>query len=254
MFRVDGPVNLNRLMSIPDAIDRPDLKFDAFTADARARAGAGPGPLRAAAPARRDIVLHHPYESYEPVVELVRQAASDPNVLAIKQTLYRTGDDSVFVSALTEASRAGKDVTVVIELRARFDEANNIALATRLQEAGIQVVYGVVGFKTHAKMLLVVRREKRGPGALRPRRHGQLPRDDRAGCTPTSALLSAATRRVTGDIARVFLQLTGLGQTLDLTDPSCRRPSRCTASCSSASARETEISRAAAARAGSWRA
>ena len=213
VFRVDGPVNLNRLMSIPDAIDRPDLKFDAFRPTLAPALEQGLD-LFEQLRQRRDIVLHHPYESYEPVVELVRQAAADPAVLAIKQTLYRTGDDSVFVSALTEASRAGKDVTVVIELRARFDEANNIALATRLQEAGIQVVYGVVGFKTHAKMLLVVRREKQG--LVRYAHVGTGNYHATTARLYTDISLLSSDERVTGDIARVFLQLTGLGQTLDL--------------------------------------
>ena len=212
-FRVDGPVNLNRLMSIPDRIDRPDLKFGAF------RPALAPSleqgiDLFEQLRLRGEIVLHHPYESYEPVVGLVRQAARDPGVLAIKQTLYRTGDDSAFVAALTEASRAGKDVTVVIELRARFDEANNIALATRLQEAGIQVVYGVVGFKTHAKMLLVVRREKQG--LVRYVHVGTGNYHATTARLYTDISLLSADEAVTADVARVFLQLTGLGQTLDL--------------------------------------
>ena len=212
-FRVDGPVNLNRLMAIPDAIDRPDLKFEAFRPAQLPALGQG-ADLFELLRARGRICLHHPYESYEPVIELVRQAARDPNVLAIKQTLYRTGDDSAFVAALTEASRAGKDVTVVIELRARFDEANNTALATRLQEEGIQVVYGVVGFKTHAKMVLVVRREKQGLVRYAHLGTGNYHATTARLYTDISVLTSEES--VTGDVARVFLQLTGLGQTLDL--------------------------------------
>jgi polyphosphate kinase len=114
-----------------------------------------------AAMRRGDVLLHHPYQGFAPVVELLREAAADPAVLAVKQTLYRTGPDSPVVDALVDAARAGKEVTVVVELMARFDEAENIALAARLQEAGAHVVYGVVGYKTHAKLLLIVRREDR---------------------------------------------------------------------------------------------
>ncbi|MDY6994611.1 MAG: polyphosphate kinase 1, partial [Pseudomonadota bacterium] len=155
LFQVNGPVNLNRLISLPDLVFRPDLKYPSFT----------PGFPRKldrdifADIREQDILLHHPYHSFSPVIQFVRQAASDPQVLAIKQTLYRTGADSVLVDALVEAARASKEVTVVIELRARFDEEENIRLANRLQEAGAHVVYGVVGYKTHAKMIMVVRRE-----------------------------------------------------------------------------------------------
>src|SRR5690606_2364001 len=110
---------------------------------------------------KQDILLLHPYESFSPVTDLLRQAAQDPNVLAIKQTLYRTGANSEIVNALVEAARNGKEVTVVIELRARFDEESNLQLASRLQQAGAVVIYGVVGYKTHAKMMLILRREDR---------------------------------------------------------------------------------------------
>ena len=111
--------------------------------------------------AEGDVLLHHPFDRFGPVLELIRQAAEDPNVLAIKQTLYRAGKDSPIVEQLVQAARNGKDVTVVVELRARFDEEANLGFADRLQDAGVQVVYGVVGYKTHAKMLLIVRREGR---------------------------------------------------------------------------------------------
>lgn len=157
VYQCNGPVNLTRLMAVPDMIDRSDLKFPGFTPDR---------PLRVRRNAdmfdvirRGDLLLHHPFQSFGPVTDFLFQAARDPDVLVIKQTLYRTGPDSPIVLALMEAAREGKEVTVVIELKARFDEEANIELATRLQEAGAHVVYGIVGHKTHAKMILVVRRE-----------------------------------------------------------------------------------------------
>jgi polyphosphate kinase len=157
LYQVAGPVNLNRLASIYDLIDRPDLKYPPFT----------PSIPRAfllkedlfSVIREQDVLVHHPYQSFAPVIDFVRQAGSDPAVLAIKQTLYRTGPESPIVDALVQAARAGKEVTVIIELMARFDEAANIALANRLQEAGAHVMYGVVGYKTHAKLIMVVRRE-----------------------------------------------------------------------------------------------
>jgi len=213
VFRVNGPVNLNRLMSIPDEIDRPDLKFDQFT-PALAPVFESGFDIFEMIKARGELVYHHPYESYEPVIELVRQAAYDPDVLAIKQTLYRTGARSAFVKSLMDASRAGKDVTVVIELRARFDEEANIELASRLQEAGIQVVYGVVGFKTHAKMLLVVRREKK-----RLQKYVHVGTGNYHATTArlyTDISLLSAGKALSDDVQRVFTQLTGLGRTLEL--------------------------------------
>lgn len=157
IYSCNGPVNLGRLMAVPDMVERPDLKFPPFTPSR---------PLRLTRNAslfevirRGDILLHHPFQSFAPLTEFLFQAARDPDVLVIKQTLYRTGPDSAIVQALVEAAREGKEVTVVIELKARFDEEANIELATRLQEAGAHVVYGIVGHKTHAKMILVVRRE-----------------------------------------------------------------------------------------------
>ena len=157
IYHCNGPVNLTRLMTVPDMIERPDLKFQSFTPSRPRRLPANIDIF--AAIRRGDLLLHHPFESFLPVVEMLRQAASDPDVLVIRQTLYRTGPDSPIVKILVDAARAGKEVTVVVELKARFDEEANIELATRLQEAGAHVVYGVVGFKTHAKMLLVLRRE-----------------------------------------------------------------------------------------------
>jgi polyphosphate kinase len=158
LYQVNGPVNLNRLMAIYDLVDRPDLKYAPFTPSIPRRLVAKEDIF--AVIRDGDILLHHPFESFAPVIDLLRQAASDPDVLAIKQTLYRAGPQSPVVDALVEAARAGKEVTVIIELMARFDEAANIQLATRLQEAGAHVMYGVVGYKTHAKLIMVVRREQ----------------------------------------------------------------------------------------------
>lgn len=158
LYQVNGPVNLNRLMAIYDLVDRPDLKYPAFTPCIPKRLVAKEDIFSV----MRDgeVLLHHPFEAFAPVIDFLRQAASDPDVLAIKQTLYRTGPQSPVVDALVDAARAGKEVTVIIELMARFDEAANIQLATRLQEAGAHVMYGVVGYKTHAKIIMVVRRER----------------------------------------------------------------------------------------------
>jgi Polyphosphate kinase len=157
LYQVNGPVNLNRLTALYDLVDRPDLKFPSFAPSIPKRLLAREDMF--AALREGDLLLHHPFESFAPVIDFLRQAASDPHVLAIKQTLYRTGPQSPIVDALVDAARAGKEVTVIIELMARFDEAANIQLATRLQEAGAHVMYGVVGYKTHAKLVMVVRRE-----------------------------------------------------------------------------------------------
>ena len=165
-YYIDGPVNLNRVIQVYDLADRPDLKYPPMSQRTVVEAEA-----IFATVAQRDLLLHHPFDSFSSVIELIRQAATDPNVLAIKQTLYRTGKDSAIVDALILAARNGKDVTVVVELRARFDEDANLGVADRLQEAGVQVVYGVVGYKTHAKMLLIVRREGRKLRLPRLHRH-----------------------------------------------------------------------------------
>ncbi len=213
VYQVNGPVNLNRLMDIPDQIDRPELKFPAFTPCSAPVFDHGNDIFEQIA-LRSIVLFHHPYESYNPVVEMVRQASIDPDVLAIKQTLYRTGNNSAFVEYLMDASRAGKDVTVVIELRARFDEEANINLSTRLQEAGIQVVYGVVGFKTHAKMLLVVRREKNKLAKYAHVGTGNYHATTARAYTDISVLTN--NKRITNDIQKIFTQLTGMGQALNL--------------------------------------
>jgi len=206
LYKVPGPVNPFRLQALCD-LERPDLKFTPF------QPSLSPDLHRQElfdTLKRGDVLLHHPYDSFTPVIDLVRAAATDPDVVAIKSTLYRTGARSEFAEALVEAARAGKEVTAVIELRARFDEAANVDLATRLQEAAVNVVYGVVGYKTHAKMILVVRRE---PAGLR--RYVHLGTGNYHATTArlyTDISLLSADRVLAEDVHRLFQQLTGLGK------------------------------------------
>ncbi len=170
-------------------MDRPELKYSAFTPSIPERLKLGGDIFSAMRTA--DVLLHHPFQGFGPVTDFVKQAASDPQVLAIKQTLYRVGSDSAIVEALVEAAAAGKDVTVIIErARASIEEAN-IELATKLQEAGAHVMYGVFGFKTHAKLVMVVRARGQGPAALLPLGHRQLPHENR---TPLHRLRPADRR------------------------------------------------------------
>ena len=209
LYRMPGPVNLNRLSALYDLIQRPDLKYPPFTPGLPRRL-AGTTDLYAVI-RHKDLLLHHPFQSFAPVMDFVREAANDPQVLAIKQTLYRTGHDSPVVDALVAAAQAGKDVTVIVELRARFDEEANIELSNRLQEAGAHVMYGVVGFKTHAKLTLIVRREPEGI-----RRYCHLgtgnyhPRTARG---YTDYGLFTCDREIGQDVHEIFLQLTSLTQT-----------------------------------------
>jgi polyphosphate kinase len=159
VYRCNGPVNLMRLLTVPDLVDRPELKYPGFTPSVPERFRNASDPFEAIR--EGDILVHHPFESFAPFIEFLRHAAADPQVLSIRQTLYRTGPDSAVVEALTRAAASGKEVLVVIELRARFDEEDNIELANHLQQVGAHVVYGVVGHKTHSKMSMVVRREGR---------------------------------------------------------------------------------------------
>ncbi len=208
VYQVNGPVNLNRLQAIIDLVDRPDLKFRPFTPRIPPELSAGSNVF--AALRKRDVLLHHPFDSFVPVIDFLRQAAKDPDVLAIKMTLYRTGADSALVEALVRAAREGKEVTVVIELRARFDEAANIAVANRLQEVGAHVVYGIVGYKTHAKMALVVRREN---GELRDYVHlGTGNYHARTARLYTDYGLMTADQEIGDDVHKIFLQLTSLGK------------------------------------------
>ena len=203
LYICDGPVNLNRLQQLPSLIQRSDLKF------APHKPGKTPR-LTFAGLRQQDEMLHYPYQSSQSVVTLLQAAARDKKVVAIKQTLYRTGSESAYADALIEAAQNGKDVTVIIELRARFDEEANIALATRLQRAGVQVVYGVVGYKTHAKMILIVRREK---GKLSRYAHvatGNYHTGTARVYTDVSLLTH--NKAITSDIQKIFNQLTGLGK------------------------------------------
>ncbi|MBU6199551.1 MAG: polyphosphate kinase 1 [Xanthomonadaceae bacterium] len=212
VYRCNGPVNIHRVAAVYDQIERPDLKFPRFTPHLADAVAAERNLFEAIA--ERDILLHHPFESFDTVLELVRQASTDPHVLAIKQTLYRTGADSPLVALLIDAARAGKDVTVVVELRARFDEEQNIVFANRLQEAGVQVVYGVVGYKTHAKMLLIVRREH---GTLR--RYTHLSTGNYHHLTTrlyTDFGLMTADAEIGSDVHDLFQQISGLGPAIRL--------------------------------------
>ncbi|KAA0012111.1 polyphosphate kinase 1 [Billgrantia pellis] len=208
LYRVDGPVNLTRMISALGELDRPDLQYRPFSPGL-------PKLLRKKeslfdAIAAGDILLHHPFQAFSPVEDLLHEAARDSSVLAIKQTLYRTGADSGIVNALVEAASHGKEVTVVIELRARFDEADNLALASRLQEAGAIVIYGVMAYKTHAKMMHIVRRER---GRLRHYAHlGTGNYHARTARLYTDYSLLTANASLCADVHKVFQQLSGMGR------------------------------------------
>lgn len=210
LYQVNGPVNLTRLFSITSLDNHPDLQYAPFTPVI-------PKLLQNAenifnVVSKQDILLLHPFESFTPVVDLLRQAAKDPHVLAIKQTLYRSGANSEIVDALVEAARNGKEVTAVIELRARFDEESNLQLASRLQAAGAVVIYGVVGFKTHSKMMLILRREN---GEIRRYAHlgtGNYHAGNARLYTDYSLL--TADVALGEDVGKLFSQLIGMGKTL----------------------------------------
>ena len=213
LYRVDGLVNLYRLAAIYNMVDRPDLKYPDFEPGT-------PVQLRGEDSnmfniiQQSDVLLHHPFQSFAPVVELLNQAANDPNVLVIKQTMYRVVPDSPLVDALVRAARANKEVVAVIELMARFNEEENIALANRLSEAGVQVVYGVVGYKTHCKMLMVVRREGK-----RLRRYVHLGTGNYHTVTSsfyTDFGLLSCEPQLGEDVHKLFQQLTGLGKAMRL--------------------------------------
>ena len=211
LFLLDGPLNLHRLLKLGNMLDRPDLLYPTLV----------PGLPKSLhdqnlfeSIRREDRLLLHPFQSFTPVIDLLRLAAKDPDVLAIKMTLYRTGESSELVDALAEAARNGKEVTAVVELRARFDEEENLQLASHLQEAGAVVVYGVIGFKTHAKMLLIVRREQ---GELKRYAHlgtGNYHSGNARLYTDYSLLTDDDI--LCADVHRVFQQLTGMGKTIKL--------------------------------------
>lgn len=208
VYRVNGPVNLNRLMAVRDLVERPNLRWKPFTPGL-------PGKLKTdkdifSILRKNDQLLLHPFQSFTPVIDLLRQAAKDPDVIAIKQTLYRTGVKSDIVNSLVEAARNGKEVTVVIELRARFDEESNLQLASRLQEAGCLVVYGVVGYKTHAKMMLIIRRE--GNNLVRYCHLGTGNYHSGTARLYTDYSYMTCDQDVGEDVHKVFQQLTGMGK------------------------------------------
>jgi polyphosphate kinase len=212
LYRVPGIVNMVRLISVPDRVDRPDLKYTPFH----------PGMPRMltkrydifASIRKQDILLHHPYQSFGPVIQLLQQAADDPSVVAIKMTVYRTGTDSVLMEHLLRAAQKGKEVTVAVELMARFDEEANLSIANRLEEVGAHVVYGVFGYKTHAKMLMVLRREESGYRRYVHVGTGNYhPRTTRL---YTDFGLMTCNEEIGEDVSNVFKQLTGLGKATSL--------------------------------------
>ncbi|MCH8544005.1 MAG: polyphosphate kinase 1 [Alcanivorax sp.] len=205
LYEVNGPVNLARMFT---DVKRPRLRYPPFTPRIPQRTKGVESLFQAIN--QGDILLHHPFESFNPVVSFLAEAARDPKVLAIKQTLYRTGTDSEILDHLETAARNGKEVTVVIELRARFDEESNIEGARRLQEAGAIVVYGIVGYKTHAKMILVVRRENEGI-----RRYAHMGTGNYHMKTTkiyTDYGLLTADEGLCQDVHKIFLELTGMGK------------------------------------------
>ena len=208
LYQEHGPVNLVRLMQVPDWVERPDLKFPPFIPALPARLAKDSDLF--AQIRKGDILLHHPFESFQPVIEFIAQASADPQVVAIRQTVYRTGTDSQLMQALIRAAQSGKEVTVVVELLARFDEEANINWAAKLEEVGAHVVYGVVGHKTHAKLALVIRREE---GNLRRYAHlGTGNYHARTARLYTDFGLMTCNEDVTADVNSLFTQITGLGK------------------------------------------
>ncbi len=203
LFKVQGPVNLVRLQQLIELVDRPDWLFPPYQASYPVQLKRGASVFERIR--QGDVLIHLPFESFDGVIDFLREAVQDPQVLAIKQTIYRTGNDSRMMDLLIEAQRRGKEVTVVVELKARFDEEANINWAERLEHAGAQVVYGVVGLKTHAKMLLVTRREGR-----QLRRYGHLSTGNynpRTAALYTDLGMLTADARLTADMDQLFVHL-----------------------------------------------
>jgi len=213
LYAVDGPVNLARMSALVDAAAGDDLKYRPFRPSL-------PEPLKDATDIlatirHRDVLLHHPFQSFEPVIEFIRRAVEDPDVVAIKQTVYRTGANSVLMEALIDAARQRKEVTVVVELLARFDEEANINWAERLEQAGAQVVYGVFGLKTHAKLALLLRREKDTAGTMRLQAYAHLGTGNYHGRTArqyTDFGLLTSRSDICADVNEVFLHITSLAR------------------------------------------
>lgn len=205
LYYVDGPVNLARFIS---NFDLPDLRYKPYQ-QVLPKLLYSKKPIFDVLKAG-DVLLHHPFDSFAPVIKFLREAAQDPNVLAIKQTLYRSGANSEIVQLLAEAARNGKEVTAVIELRARFDEESNIEVANVLQEAGAVVVYGIVGYKTHAKMILVVRREQDKIKRYVHLGTGNYHAVNAKIYTDFGLLTSDA--EICEDVHKIFQELTGMGK------------------------------------------
>ena len=205
VYRVHGPVNLVRLNQLADLLDEPKLRFPAYKASYPVQLVEGQSIFERLR--QGDVLIHQPYESFDGVLDFLREAVNDPQVLAIKQTIYRTGADSVLMDLLREAVRRGKEVTVVLELKARFDEEVNINWAERLESIGVQVLYGVVGLKTHAKMMLITRREGKGLRRYVHLSTGNYNPSTARFYTDISHL--SAQPALTSDVEQVFVHLTG---------------------------------------------
>jgi len=213
LYRCEGPVNLARMSALIEQVDLDELEYQAFVPGLPERLRNQQDVF--AVLRQHDVLLHHPYQSFEPVVEFIRKAADDPEVVAIKQTVYRTGVNSVLMEALVDAARRGKEVTVVVELMARFDEEANINWAERLEQAGAQVVYGVFGLKTHAKLALLLRREQDSSGRAQLQRYAHLGTGNyhpRTARLYTDFGLMTANSEICADVEEVFLHITSLAK------------------------------------------